>query len=228
MVGRSIHFAVMRPPRYYLVLLAVARVARASEHMAAAFAEFADPNRPPPMCGYQPAADMGDDGPLLGMDVKKSSAADCCAACMAQAEEAERQAVDECKTSGRRQQCKRKKKRVACNSWTFCAEPLCWSPDIHNHSFGECRLRRQRDPFAAPKFNQRGFYSPAMRRAHPTAPPRVQWVSGVVGREGPPPDGDCDPGRFTSQRGEPSPVACHDEHRGLLQRARGGRAAAAG
>ena len=33
----------------------------------------------------------------------------------------------------------------ACNSWVFCPLPECWSPDIWNHTFGECWLKTQDD-----------------------------------------------------------------------------------
>jgi len=32
-----------------------------------------------------------------------------------------------------------------CNSWVFCPEEVCWSPDIWNHTFGECWLKVQQD-----------------------------------------------------------------------------------
>lgn len=95
------------------------------------------------------------------------------------------------------------------------------SPDIHNHTFGECWLRKQHDPFTTPRYNQRGFYSPAMRRVHATAPMRVQWVSGVIGREGDGgPAGSCDPGRYTPQGDEPQQADCRDEHKALVEQAK--------
>ena len=137
-------------------------------------------------CGYQHASALGDDGPVLtwGMSFKKSSWQECCAACAAQAARA--RAGEKCGRNGRRP-C------VACNVWVYCDTwPACWSPDIHNHTRGECWLKRQRDPLLAPKYNARGDYPAAMRRQHRTAPRTVQWVSGVMGRApGAGPAGSC-------------------------------------
>ena len=113
----------MRRPLVGLVIAALAEC-ECSEHMMAAAGE--DPNKPPPVCGYQPAADMGDDDPLLswGMDLRKGNAAECCEACTAKAEEALRQAAEDCRKKDKN--CRRERKKSACNSWTFCAEPMCW------------------------------------------------------------------------------------------------------
>mmetsp|Transcript_10805 Transcript_10805/g.35825 ORF Transcript_10805/g.35825 Transcript_10805/m.35825 type:complete len:177 (-) Transcript_10805:118-648(-) len=120
-------------------------------------------------CGYESAAALGDDGLVLswGRTHKTQTAAECCDRCLAQAA---RKHVKE-------------KPEQACNVWVWCPHPTrCWANDIWNHSFGECWLKRQRDPLRSPKYNARGRYPAGQRRVHTTMPPAVQWVSGVIGR----------------------------------------------
>ena len=110
---------------------------------------------PTDVCGTEPHADYdGKRAFTWGPRFRKQTAAECCAAC-----------VD----------------HRQCNSWVFCPEPLCYSPDIWNHSFGECWLKQLVDP-SAPPVNMRGEYTNRYRsrRGHGHAPPRVQWVSGTV------------------------------------------------
>jgi hypothetical protein len=107
-------------------------------------------------CHAEDSLDL--DGPAVswGMDFKVEDAAACCAAC---------QASDK-----------------GCNSWVFCPLEECWSPDIWNHTKGECWLKVQEDP-RKPAVNFRGDYPAAFREQHSTAPPRVAWQAGVLLRE---------------------------------------------
>lgn len=122
-----------------------------------------------PMCGYEPAAALGDDGRVLtwGRSHKTASASECCERCMEQAAQ---------KTANGHED-------KACNIFVWCPHPTrCWANDIWNHTFGECWLKRQRDPLRTPKYNARGNYAAEHRRQHSTMPPAVHWVSGVIGR----------------------------------------------
>jgi hypothetical protein len=42
--------------------------------------------------------------------------------------------------------------RLPCNVWTWCSRKVCFEPDAHKHSFGDCewpaRDRSARDPLA--------------------------------------------------------------------------------
>lgn len=51
--------------------------------------------------------------------------------------------------------CAKCRAHAKCNSWVFCPEPVCFAPDAHRHTQGECWLKDQRDP-AAPSVNMRG------------------------------------------------------------------------
>ena len=122
-------------------------------------------------CGEVPHS--GRDGALItwGLSYRAASAQDCC---------------DKCKTHERR-----------CNSWTFCPLPVCWGLDTgHNHTFGECWLRRLKDSeLGAPSsFRQRGKYTkewltrhrrarPGCKRNEPWAcsPTWVPYTSGAIG-----------------------------------------------
>ena len=110
-------------------------------------------------------ASLDIDGPAVvwGLDHLLSSAQECCDRCKAQARDARE------KGEGAR----------ACNSWVFCPLPECWSPDIWNHTLGECWLKTQ-DDARNPKINFRGAYPPAFRREHSTSPAHVPWQAGVL------------------------------------------------
>ena len=110
-------------------------------------------------------ASLDIDGPAVawGLDHKVSSAQECCDRCKAQARGARE------KGEGAR----------ACNSWVFCPLPECWSPDIWNHTSGECWLKTQDDALN-PKINFRGAYPPEFRREHSTSPAHVPWQAGVL------------------------------------------------
>eukprot|EP00965_Chrysotila_dentata_P207083 6183919-Pleurochrysis_carterae.AAC.2 len=77
--------------------------------------------------------------------------------------------------------CKACLDNTKCNTWVFCGEPLCFAPDIWNHSFGECWLKGSPgSPVVQPLVNMRGEYTEKYRRRHPTAPKFVQWTAGIV------------------------------------------------
>ena len=56
---------------------------------------------------------------------------------------------------------------------------LCWSNDVWNHSYGECWLKHQADP-SRPEASAFGTYPDGYRSKHPSAPERVQWMSGAL------------------------------------------------
>ena len=95
----------------------------------------------------------------LNKDQHVESAADCCAKCKAHAQ---------------------------CNSWVFCPEPVCYAPDAHKHTLGECWLKQQRES-SAPSVNMRGHYTAKYRAraGHHRAPAMVHWISGTVRRTRP-------------------------------------------
>ena len=126
-----------------------------------------------PSCGEVPHS--GRDGAVLtwGLSYKTASAQECC---------------DRCKGHPK-----------GCNSWTFCGLPVCWGLDTgHNHTYGECWLRRLKDVRAVnSSFRQRGKYTaqwlsqhrrarPGCKRNEPWAcsPTHVPYTSGALG--GPP------------------------------------------
>ena len=157
-----------------------------------------------PTCGAQPHSALGDDGPVLTWALgprgfKTASAELCCQACQRHAAGEDVAGVRNVKlrvgsTDG----------AARCNVWVWCPEPRrCWAADIHNHTFGECWLKHQRDPLRTPKYNQRGTYG-AMKKWHTSAPDQVQWISGVLGRSGPGTPGSC----FGKE--------CHDEFKAAL------------
>jgi len=121
-----------------------------------------------PRCHAEASLDL--DGPAVawGISHRTADAAECCARCISHAEERSRQR-DRGGDGG----------HGACNSWVFCPEEVCWSPDIWNHTKGECWLKVQQDP-RAPKVNFRGGYPADFRRHHSTAPPHVAWQAGVI------------------------------------------------
>ena len=120
-------------------------------------------------CGEHPHS--GRDGTVLtwGLSYRTASAQECC---------------DRCKAHPRR-----------CNSWTFCPLPVCWGLDTgHNHTYGECWLRRLKDVQAESQFRQRGQYTREWLRRHRRArsgcqrnepwacsPTHVPYTSGALG-----------------------------------------------
>ncbi|GMH42732.1 hypothetical protein BSKO_10651 [Bryopsis sp. KO-2023] len=68
---------------------------------------------------------------------------------------------------------------LPCNTWTWCPFDVCWEPDAHSHSKGDCWLKFTEAP-QNPEFNMKGQVSEAMRERHPEAPETVQWTAGVL------------------------------------------------
>lgn len=68
---------------------------------------------------------------------------------------------------------------LPCNSFSWCGAAVCFEPDAHNHTQGDCWLKWTEAP-ASPEINMRGNLPPDFRQRHPTAPGRVQWVAGVL------------------------------------------------
>jgi hypothetical protein len=124
-----------------------------------------------PSCGEHPHS--GRDGALLtwGLSYRADSAQACC---------------DKCKGHPK-----------GCNSWTFCGLPVCWGLDTgHNHTFGECWLRKLKDKDlrANSSWRQRGRYHVEWLKRHRRAragckhnerwacsPTHVPWTSGALG-----------------------------------------------
>ena len=86
--------------------------------------------------------------------------------------------------------CAKCRAHARCNSWVFCPELVCFAPDAHRHTQGECWMKQQRDP-ASPSVNMRGAYTARYRarHGHHQAPPMVAWISGTIRRSGPPTNG---------------------------------------
>ena len=68
---------------------------------------------------------------------------------------------------------------LPCNTFVFCDQPVCFSRDIHNHTFGECWLKFSELPHE-PIVNARGRMPDAIRKQHPTMPELVDWTTGAL------------------------------------------------
>eukprot|EP01060_Flectonema_neradi_P002837 TRINITY_DN11785_c0_g1_i1.p1 TRINITY_DN11785_c0_g1~~TRINITY_DN11785_c0_g1_i1.p1 ORF type:complete len:475 (+),score=66.64 TRINITY_DN11785_c0_g1_i1:101-1525(+) len=70
---------------------------------------------------------------------------------------------------------------LPCNEWVFCPKdsPVCFEPDAHTHTAGDCWLRFTEHP-QSPEINMRGLLDAGFRKRHPTSPELTTWVSGVV------------------------------------------------
>eukprot|EP00195_Chlamydomonas_chlamydogama_P006959 CAMPEP_0202890758 /NCGR_PEP_ID=MMETSP1392-20130828/1065_1 /ASSEMBLY_ACC=CAM_ASM_000868 /TAXON_ID=225041 /ORGANISM="Chlamydomonas chlamydogama, Strain SAG 11-48b" /LENGTH=281 /DNA_ID=CAMNT_0049574389 /DNA_START=136 /DNA_END=978 /DNA_ORIENTATION=- len=68
---------------------------------------------------------------------------------------------------------------LPCNAFAWCPDDVCFEPDAHHHTKGDCWLKFTEGP-VAPEVNMRGDLPPDYRARHPTAPKTVQWVSGVL------------------------------------------------
>ena len=70
---------------------------------------------------------------------------------------------------------------LPCNVWTWCSRKVCWEPDAHSHSFGDCWLKFQEEP-EAPEVNMRTPHMrPAFMQRHRTAMAGgCPWVSGAL------------------------------------------------
>lgn len=68
---------------------------------------------------------------------------------------------------------------LPCNSFVWCSAAVCFEPDAHKHTQGDCWLKFTEAP-ASPEVNMRGRISQAQRDRHPSAPALVQWEAGVI------------------------------------------------
>ncbi|CAL9761935.1 unnamed protein product [Musa acuminata subsp. burmannicoides] len=118
------------------------------------------PGRPlPPECHAEPHTDYDGTAVRWGLTHHKESAADCCQACLDQANRA-------------------KPGQMKCNIWVYCpSEYGCYSPDIYEHKHQECWLKQAEEP----RVNFKDKYSESYRTDHSNAPVVVPWISGVVG-----------------------------------------------
>ena len=145
-------------------------------------------------CHATPHAGFGGHAFTWGMTFKVETAAECCAACRAHASTCGPDArgktfmTRKFKGQATAEVCgapiNSDSAASRCNTWVFCPTPeseggLCWSNDIHNHTFGECWLKAQPDP-SRPNAGAYQEYPAAYREKHHTAPERVQWMSGVL------------------------------------------------
>lgn len=69
--------------------------------------------------------------------------------------------------------------QLPCNAWVWCAEEVCWEPDAHIHTKGDCWLKFTEVP-NIPEVNMRGSISWTVKSRHRNAPDFVPWVSGVL------------------------------------------------
>ncbi|XRB14699.1 hypothetical protein RI054_08g45390 [Pseudoscourfieldia marina] len=71
---------------------------------------------------------------------------------------------------------------LPCNAWVWCPDAVCFEPDAHKHTKGDCWLKFTELP-ASPEVNMRGdmdIIQPEFRQRHRSAPARVQWIAGVL------------------------------------------------
>lgn len=68
---------------------------------------------------------------------------------------------------------------LPCNAFAYCDADICFEPDAHKHSRGDCWLKFS-EAVASPEVNMRGLISVAQRRRHADAPREVQWHAGVL------------------------------------------------
>lgn len=66
-----------------------------------------------------------------------------------------------------------------CNAFAFCDADICFEPDAHQHTRGDCWLKFTEAP-ARPEVNMRGMLPKSMRERHPHAPIVVPWHAGVL------------------------------------------------
>jgi hypothetical protein len=76
--------------------------------------------------------------------------------------------------------------KLPCNSFTWCPEDICFEPDAHKHTKGDCWLKFTEGP-AYPELNMRGELPADYRQRHQRpgnpsydAPKFVQWWGGVL------------------------------------------------
>ena len=68
---------------------------------------------------------------------------------------------------------------LPCNAFAWCGAEVCFEPDAHKHTLGDCWLKFTEAP-ARPELNMRGRLPDWYRAKHPNAPTEVQWMSGVL------------------------------------------------
>lgn len=112
----------------------------------------------PSQCNAELHTDYDGTAVKWGLTFHKESAADCCQACLDQAQHA-------------------KPGEKRCNIWVYCpSEYGCYSPDIYEHKHQECWLKQADKP----RLNFKGKYSESYRNTHPKAPIVVPWMAGVT------------------------------------------------
>lgn len=69
---------------------------------------------------------------------------------------------------------------LPCTAFVYCDSPVCFEPDAHHHTKGDCWLKFSEAP-ASPEVNMRGRLPPEMRARHPEdAPIACPWHAGVL------------------------------------------------
>jgi len=68
---------------------------------------------------------------------------------------------------------------LPCTAFVYCDAPVCFEPDAHHHTQGDCWLKFSEAP-ASPEVNMRGRLPPDMRARHPEAPIACPWHAGVL------------------------------------------------
>lgn len=70
-------------------------------------------------------------------------------------------------------------KNLPCNAFSWCPDEVCFVPDAHKHTKGDCWIKFTEGP-AYPEINMRGDLPPEFRLRHPNAPNTTQWWGGVI------------------------------------------------
>ena len=69
--------------------------------------------------------------------------------------------------------------KLPCNAFAWCPDDICFEPDAHKHTKGDCWLKFTEGP-VNPELNMRGILPPEYRKRHAQAPAVVQWWGGVL------------------------------------------------
>lgn len=109
------------------------------------------------------AADYDGLAVMWGIGNKKASAEECAKACLLHMPKM---------VSGPFE-------NLPCNAFTWCGEEVCFEPDAHTHTKGDCWLKFTEGPAVA-EINFRGDLPNEYRLRHTTAPLTVQWWGGVL------------------------------------------------
>ncbi|KAG1671874.1 hypothetical protein FOA52_003441 [Chlamydomonas sp. UWO 241] len=70
-------------------------------------------------------------------------------------------------------------KNLPCNAFSWCPDDVCFAPDAHHHTKGDCWIKFTEGP-AWPEINMRGVLPPEFKTRHPEAPDKAQWWGGVL------------------------------------------------